>query len=163
MAGSGSGSVNSTPTGIACTSGTCIKNFDKDSTVKLMEAVGPNSTFGGWTGGGCSGTAVECNVTMATDQTVTATFTMAQAVRLLNTIPAYFDFLQTAFNSATGNVTIQGRATTLAEDLTISKGYIYTFKGGFNSDFSSQTGVTTIQGRVTIGKGGLNVDRLTIK
>jgi hypothetical protein len=163
LAGSGTGSVNSVPPGIACTSGTCSASFNKDSKPKLLEAAGTESTFGGWSGGGCSGTAVECIVTMATDQTVTASFTLAQAVRLLTTIPAYYDFLQAAFSAATGSVTIQGRTTTMAENLTTDKMITYTFKGGYNSDFTSQTGATILQGKLTVGKGSLVVDRLIIR
>ena len=159
----GNGSVNSDPTGIACTSGTCNKQFPQGSQVKLTEASGSDSAFSGWSGGGCSGTAAICTVTMSADQTVTATFTLAQAIRLLTTIPAYYNFLQTAFSAATGNVTVQGRATTLTETLTIDKGYFYTFKGGYNGDFTSQTGATTLQGKVTIVKGSLTADRLVIK
>lgn len=163
LAGSGSGSVNSVPPGIACISGTCSAPFDKDSKPKLVEAAGTDSTFGGWSGGGCSGDAVDCIVSMTADQTVTATFTLAQAVRLLTTIPAYYDFLQAAFSAATSNVTIQGRTTTMTENLTTDKAFTYTFKGGYNSDFSSQTGATTLQGKLTVIKGSLVVDRLIIK
>ena len=106
---------------------------------------------------------MDCIVTMSTDQTVTASFTLAHAVRLLTTIPAYYDFLQAAFTAATSNVTIQGRTTTMTENLTTDKAITYTFKGGYNSDFTSQTGVTTLQGKLTVGKGSLVVDRLIIK
>ena len=37
---------------------------------------------------------------------INVTFTLAQAVRLLTTIPAYYDFLQAAFSAATGNVAV---------------------------------------------------------
>ena len=105
LAGTGAGSVNSIPSGIACISGTCSAQFDKDSKPKLTEAAGADSTFGGWSGGGCSGAAADCIVTMSTNQTVNANFTLAHAVRLLSSTPADYDFLQTAFTAATGNVT----------------------------------------------------------
>jgi phosphate-selective porin len=87
---------------------------------------------------------------------------MAQAVKLLTTIPAYYDFLQTAFSAATGNVTIHGRTTTLTENLTTDKAYQFILKGGFNADFTSQTGATTLQGKLTIGKGSLVEQGVTI-
>ena len=90
-------------------------------------------------------------------------FTLAQAVRLLTTIPAYYDFLQAAFSAATGNVTMQGRNTSLTETLTIDKVYLFILKGGYNADFTSQTGSTTLQGKVTVEKGSLVVDRLIIR
>jgi len=159
----GSGAVNSSPTGIACTSGSCSAPFPKDASIQLMETPAQNAGFSSWSGGGCSGSDPTCTVIMSADQTVTATFTLAQAVRLLTTIPAYYDFLQAAFGAATGNVTIQGRAMTLTENLTIDKGYIYTFKGGFNGDFTSQIGATTLQGKLTVGTGSLVVDRLIVR
>jgi len=159
----GSGAVNSAPTGIACTSGSCSAPFPKDASIQLMETPAQNATFTSWSGGGCSGADPTCTVTMSADQTVTATFSLAQAVRLLTTIPAYYDFLQAAFGAATGNVTIQGRAMTLTENLTIDKGYSYTFKGGFNGDFTSQTGATTLQGKLTVGTGSLVVERLIVR
>ena len=161
----GNGSVNSDPSGTACTVGTCNQKFPLDSKVTLTEASGSDSAFTSWSGGGCSGTGATCTVTMTGDQTVTATFSLAHAVRLLTTIPAYYNFLQTAFSAATGNVTIQGRATTMTENLTIDKGFAYIFRGGFNGDFTSQSvgGMTTLQGKVTIVKGSMVADRLVIR
>ena len=72
-AGSGSGQVSSSPTGISCP-GTCSAPYDSDTQVTLTAAPAQGSTFAGWSGGGCTGTGT-CTVTMSSDQTVTATFT----------------------------------------------------------------------------------------
>lgn len=71
-AGTGSGTVTSSPSGISCGS-TCSANFNQGSTVTLTATPDSGSTFAGWSGGGCSGTG-SCSVTMSTNQTVTATF-----------------------------------------------------------------------------------------
>jgi Divergent InlB B-repeat domain len=70
--GTGSGSVSSAPAGISC-GATCSALFDEGSSVTLTATPAANSTFTGWSGGGCSGTAT-CRVTVNADATVTATF-----------------------------------------------------------------------------------------
>ncbi len=71
LAGSGVGTVSSSPTGINC-GNTCVGNFSKGTTVQLTASPSPSSTFGGWSGA-CSGTGT-CQVTTNSAQSVTATF-----------------------------------------------------------------------------------------
>jgi len=71
--GTGTGSVTSSPAGIDCGS-TCSGSFAIGTQVTLTATPDSTSTFTGWTGGGCSGTAT-CQVTIDADTTVTATFT----------------------------------------------------------------------------------------
>jgi len=73
-AGSGSGTVTSSPSGINC-GATCSASFAAGTMVTLTAAADAGSTFTGWSGGGCSGTGT-CTVTMSADQAVTATFTV---------------------------------------------------------------------------------------
>src|ERR1700678_1438904 len=72
-AGTGTGTVTSTPAGIACQP-TCIANFASGQVVALSATAAAGSTFAGWSGAGCSGTA-GCSVTMTAAQAVQATFT----------------------------------------------------------------------------------------
>jgi YVTN family beta-propeller protein len=72
-AGNGTGTVMSSPVGIACQS-TCGATFTMGQVVTLTAVANPGSTFIGWSGAGCSGTGT-CNVTMNSAQTVVATFT----------------------------------------------------------------------------------------
>ncbi|MBV5307804.1 DUF1566 domain-containing protein, partial [Chromatium okenii] len=71
--GTGSGSVSSNPAGINC-GAICAADFNSGSEIILTAAPDTDSTFSGWSGGGCSGTG-SCTVTMSAAQTVTATFT----------------------------------------------------------------------------------------
>jgi hypothetical protein len=71
-AGTGSGSVGSVPGGISC-GATCDADFEEGTSVTLTAVAAANSTFTGWSGGGCSGTGT-CRVTVSADTTVTATF-----------------------------------------------------------------------------------------
>jgi hypothetical protein len=70
--GTGSGTVTSNPTGINCGS-TCSYSFSSGTVVTLTAMPTSPSTFGGWSGGGCSGTGT-CTVTLSSTQSVTATF-----------------------------------------------------------------------------------------
>src|SRR2546428_8167829 len=72
-AGSGSGTVTSTPAGITC--GTdCSEPYASGTAVTLTATPAAGSVFTGWSGGGCTGTGA-CSVTLAAATTVTATFT----------------------------------------------------------------------------------------
>jgi hypothetical protein len=70
-AGSGSGTVTSSPAGIDC-GATCSSSFPSGSMVTLTATADAGSTFTGWAGD-CSGTG-SCVVTMDQDRAVTATF-----------------------------------------------------------------------------------------
>jgi hypothetical protein len=76
-AGSGSGTVTSSPAGITCTSGVCSHGFDPDTVVTLTAVADTGSVFVSW-GGACSGTMPTCDVTLAQAASVTAIFDVAQ-------------------------------------------------------------------------------------
>ena len=73
LAGNGGGSVASTPAGITC-GADCAENFGHGTMVTLTATPAAGSTFTGWTGGGCTGTA-PCMLTVTASAAVTATFT----------------------------------------------------------------------------------------
>jgi len=70
--GSGSGTVTDNRSAITC-GATCSALFDDGASPTLTAAPDANSTFVGWSSGGCSGTA-PCQVTLSADTAVTATF-----------------------------------------------------------------------------------------
>lgn len=70
--GNGSGTVSSLPAGILC-GAACAHDFPNGAQVELTATPAAGSTFVGWSGGGCSGTA-PCHLTLASDTSVTATF-----------------------------------------------------------------------------------------
>jgi len=75
--GAGKGIVRSHPTGINC-GYTCISvtaSYDEGEEVLLeVSKVALGSTFGGWSGGGCSGTAPTCTVAISEAKEVKAEF-----------------------------------------------------------------------------------------
>lgn len=88
-AGTGNGTITSSPSGISCTStagstsGTCSAGF-ADGTNVTLTATSTNGTFTGWSGA-CSGTG-SCVVAMTAARSVTATFA-APTGQLLTVTP----------------------------------------------------------------------------
>lgn len=75
IVGEGAGTVSSAPAGIACAP-VCDADYDDGEVVTLTAMPEAGSTFGGWSGAGCSGTGA-CVVTMTAARSVTATFDAA--------------------------------------------------------------------------------------
>jgi hypothetical protein len=71
-AGTGHGTVVSSPAGINC-GGTCSASYDVNTSVTLVAGAAAGSRFAGWSGGGCAGTRT-CTVRLAQTTQVTARF-----------------------------------------------------------------------------------------
>jgi List-Bact-rpt repeat protein len=80
VTGSGGGSVNSVPNGLASTGGARSFGFTAYSTVTLIATADKDSIFVGWSGD-CPNTTGDCVVTMDAVKTVTATFDAGVSVR----------------------------------------------------------------------------------
>ncbi len=76
--GDGGGTVTGAPAGISCGTA-CNQTVDVGTRVTLTATPDDTSTFAGWSGGGCSGTAT-CVVTVNAATTVTAAFAVKTAV-----------------------------------------------------------------------------------
>jgi hypothetical protein len=74
-AGSGRGTVTSSPFGLISCGTDCSESFISGRGITLLANADSGFLFGGWSGGGCSGTGSSCFVTVNSDTTVTATFT----------------------------------------------------------------------------------------
>ena len=96
--GNGSGTVNSNPAGINCTS-SCDARFTPGTMVLLTASPAAGTSFAGW-GGACSGTG-SCAVTMNSDQSVSANF-IAPTFSLSASAPSTLSPGQ----STTSNVTL---------------------------------------------------------
>jgi hypothetical protein len=92
--GAGLGTVTSAPPGITCP-GNCSAPIINGLSVTLTATPAAGSSFGGWNGGGCSGTA-PCTIVMNQNRTVTATF---------NAVPATLTVSKQGTGAAAGTVT----------------------------------------------------------
>ncbi|MBA2664567.1 MAG: hypothetical protein H0U74_19935 [Bradymonadaceae bacterium] len=71
-AGSGIGTVTSSPSGISC-GATCSRDYAHGTQVVLTAVPSANSNFIGWSGAGCTGVGT-CSVTITQAESVTALF-----------------------------------------------------------------------------------------
>jgi hypothetical protein len=83
LAGSGTGSVTSSPAGITC-GADCSEPYAADLSVTLTQAATGGSSFAGWSGA-CTGTGA-CVVVMSQAQAVTATFNSAPVAGCTETV-----------------------------------------------------------------------------
>src|SRR4030042_3961897 len=70
--GTGSGTVTSSPAGINC-GNDCTETYNAGNVVTLNATPNTNSTFTGWSGGGCTGTGT-CSISINSNTTLTANF-----------------------------------------------------------------------------------------
>ena len=82
-AGTGKGTVTSSPAGINCPTA-CSASFSSGTVVKLTPVAASGSFFASWTGA-CAGTG-SCTLTMSAAKSATATFNVNQTVKVLNHI-----------------------------------------------------------------------------
>ncbi len=157
-AGSGSGTVISSPSGIDC-GASCSSPFPYGSTVVLFQSPDTASGFNGWSGA-CSGTG-DCAFSMSSNKGVTANFTSSPLVKNQRTGIAYI-LLQTACTEASGGDTLMALTTLPAAVLTLDVAKSLTIEGGYASDYASCNGLTPITGPISI-KSLTRVNGLAIR
>ena len=111
--GTGSGTVVATE--LSCSGSTCTGSYNQGTTVTLSASASAESTFGGWSGSGCSG-AGSCTVTMDAAKTVTATFTATSSTGSPDLVPQNITFptSATAGSTITINWTMSNQGTVAA-------------------------------------------------
>ncbi|HKW68112.1 MAG TPA: choice-of-anchor D domain-containing protein [Terriglobales bacterium] len=125
LAGTGSGTVSSSPAGINCPS-VCSANFSSGQLVTLTVAANSGSTFTGWSGA-CSGTGT-CSVSMTSSQAVTATFSAVAGAPLVSLSASSLSFggqlIGTTSNSRNVTLTNTGTAGLLLSPIATSGNFI---------------------------------------
>jgi YVTN family beta-propeller protein len=115
--GAGSGTVTSDPIGINCGSD-CSEVYAHGQSITLTATAEADSVFGGWSGGGCSGTDI-CVISITGDVTVTATFDLLNPPPELSTdrgtIGTKLTVTGSGFGAKKGKVLIGGVATKIAK------------------------------------------------
>jgi hypothetical protein len=161
--GSGSGTINSSPAGILCESGStanCAAPFPTGSRVELYAAAATSSLFSGWSNG-CSGSG-SCTIDPLTTATgVTATFTSNTKIKLAGT-QALHATLQSAYTAAGDGETFLLQVYAFIENLCFSLPKSIKLKGGQNSNYDGTIGMTTIQGSLTVEQGSVELSDVAI-
>ena len=135
---SGSGTVTSTPAGINCGSD-CSESYASGTSVTLTATPASGYTFGGWNGGGCSGTG-GCTVSMSMARSVTATFT-AVTYNLTVTRSGSGSVTSSPAGISCGSDCSEGYASGTSVTLTATPASGYTF-GGWSGACSGTGGCT---------------------
>ncbi|HEV2118394.1 MAG TPA: choice-of-anchor D domain-containing protein [Terriglobales bacterium] len=127
LAGSGSGAVTSSPSGVNCPS-VCSVNFTSGQSVTLTASPAAGSSFAGWSGA-CSGTGT-CTVSMNSSQAVTATFSAVAGTPVVTLSASSLGFpgqlLGTTSNAKTVTLTNTGTAGLLLSPIVPSGDYLET-------------------------------------
>ncbi len=162
---SGNGSVNSSPTGIACTTGSsvgCSHQFGDGSTVTLMPTPSSGSMFDKWGVTCTSLSGDDCLVKMTADKSATANFLASALVRVPGV--GWYSSLQSAYSAAPASGTIQAQALTLASaNFTLADGKNIVLDLGYDASYTTHSGFTTLPGILTLSTGSLTVNNLIIK
>jgi hypothetical protein len=160
LIGNGGGTINSNPSGISCTSGTCSYSFPTGENVILFETPSMGSLFSGWAGI-CSGTGI-CSFSMDEAKTVSATLTAAPKAKVGS---KSFSSLQAAYNDATtlGNAVIKLVEGTLPGSFNAGRNILVYIEGGYNAAYSSISTDTTIESPVVIKSGTVVVKGINIR
>jgi len=111
-AGTGSGTVMSSPNGINC-GADCFESFAPGALVTLTATPASGSVFGGWSGGGCAGTAA-CVTSGNTVVKITATFSTSTPP------PASYILTVTKSGTGAGTVTSSPAGVSCGSDCTES-------------------------------------------
>lgn len=162
FAGTGSGMVTSTPSGLACNT-TTTQSFSANTALVLHPAPLDYSLFKGWSGA-CTAASGDCSLTMTSDKTVTATFNRDSAHQVLldGASQVYYPTILSAYQAAASGNTIRIWGTDFTETFSFNLPISVTLKGGYDQGYGSNTDYTTLRGTLTIGKGTLTVEQLIV-
>ena len=162
LAGTGGGTVTSSPLGIDCGT-TCEESVAPGTAVSLNTMASSGSAFAGWSGP-CSGTG-SCDVGANTDQFVTATFDLTGPMQVA--VPYVLGQMQAAAATAiTGAGLVVGMVTHQASS-TVASGEVISESpaAGTNVTGGSTVNLVVSSGSSTGGGGhggGGGIDSLTL-
>ena len=150
--------------GFTCSSSSCTHDFNLGTPLNLSVSLTTGYLFQGWTGD-CTGTD-NCFLTMDSDKSVTATFTLVPYIKISST-DTYYPQLQDAFDAAANSDVIKAQAQVFTDtDLIFSKlsGTIVKMDGGYSDGtFTTYNGYSTLDGKMSLRGGTLKASKLKIK
>lgn len=135
--GTGTGTVTSTPAGIAC-GPDCIENYSHGQMVTLTAAPTTGSVFAGWSGA-CSGLST-CSVTMTGVSNVQATFTLNTYTLNVMTTGNGTGVMSASGINCPGDCTeVYGHGTVVMMSAVANPGSTFTNWGGACAGYSTAT------------------------
>jgi hypothetical protein len=160
--GSGTGTINSDPSGLITCPGDCSETFATvPTTVTLKPVPSSNSDFSWGAGNDCTSSGSgDCVLTMDSDKTITATFTPKPLVKMPGDV--YYSSIQEACNAASAGYVVEVRDQTFNEDVTFSNPANMTFEGGNDASWNV-VGYTTIRGTVTLNGGTVTISNVIVE
>jgi hypothetical protein len=162
FSGTGGGSVNSLPGGLACTGGLCSASFIQGSSVTLVQLPDSNSLFSGWSGA-CTNLTGNCVVAMTGPRSLTSAFTASAPLRLVGSTTTDFALLQGAYDAAQSANVIQGRDVVLTGDLVAGTAKTVTINGGYDPAFASRAGNLVLNGKMLVRSGKVIASEVKIR
>jgi hypothetical protein len=161
ITGNGSGTVNSSPAGLACDSVLCSEYFTTGIPVTLMATPGLHSLFSGWSGS-CSGSG-DCSLLMDTSHTVGALFLTSMQVLVPGVPNNLFENLSKAYLSAPAGATLVVRDGTFPEDFVLDRPVKVTVNGGYDPTFGTVVGRSVVNGALAVQQGTLVARNLVVR
>jgi len=166
ISGSGGGAVSVTTDpqdanlAFSCTTGTCAALFPLNTSVILTPAPSTTATFDNWSAP-CSGSGV-CTLTMDTEKSVTATFSLAP-VAINFTTGTQYDSLATALSDALSGAEIRTLYTLLNGAFFMDK--TINLNGGWNAAYLDNTSgmPTTLNGSLTLRNGDSKIEAVDVR
>jgi len=155
LSGTGQGSINSSPPGIACP-GSCTGSF---TSLTLYSNPATDSFFCGWSGA-CAGLET-CTLSLVDDRLVNAIFELKPPQ--LRISGSGYGAVQKACESVAPGGRVVVVAGDQAGDLVLDKAVNFTLEGGFDDTFTSNAdNRTRFMGTLTVKDGGLAVRRIAL-
>lgn len=167
LSGTGKGTITSSPSGIACSTGTsagCSALFAEGSIVTLIP-LASNSTFGGWSGA-CTNVTGNCSVTMNAAVTVNAAFAANPAKVKIDGVATPCYSIDQALELITAGAKVYASDGIFAENVIMTSPVATLLKGGYtDNDFTVRANgnYTVIDGSLKLRKGTLRVERVKIR
>jgi len=159
FAGTGEGTVTSTPSGISCPP-ECSASFTPGAELSLHAEPSQYSLFTGWTNGQCSGTS-DCGLTMNDDATTTALINR-DIDHQVSIGGSFYSTIQAAYDAAEDTNIIRIWAVVYSEDVICNRPVGVVFQGGYDSGYSAIVGDIVLSGTLTVTDGSVIADGLAI-
>ncbi|MBI5100762.1 MAG: cadherin-like domain-containing protein [Nitrospirae bacterium] len=158
----GPGTVTSTPAGIDC-GDRCSANFAPGQLVTLTAVPDALSALLGWSVD-CTGSALECSLTMNTAKNVTATFD-ACSNSTVRVSPNFYTAISDAYTNVQTPAVydLRGGALVTYTVPLFDQARTVTLRGGYDCGYAVRSGTSSVTGPVTVSGGAVTADSITIE